>query len=80
MERMKTRRHLFRVDRREINYLRITLESYDGMAIVRTLDPHTAIIEVLVSPGCEALFSELLTALREGESMDIVPVEGDRNR
>ena len=73
---MKTHRHVFRVDRREINYLRVTMESYDGMAAVRTLDPHAAIIEVLVSPGSGALFSELLKALIDGESMDIVPVEG----
>ena len=72
---MKTHRHVFRVDRREINYLRVTMESYDGMAVVRTLDPHAALIEVLVSPGCESLFSELLRALVDGESMDIVPVE-----
>ena len=65
--------------RREINYLRVTLESYDGMAVVRTLDPHAALIEVLVSPGCESLFSELLRALVDGESMDIVPVDGDRD-
>jgi hypothetical protein len=74
---MQTRRHLFRVDRREINYLRVTMESYDGMAVVRTRDPQAAIIEVLVSPGCEPLFTALLTALREEESLEIVPVHGD---
>jgi hypothetical protein len=77
---MKTHRHVFRVDRREINYLRVTMESYDGMAVVKTLDPHEALIEVLVSPGCETLFSELLSALVDGESMDIVPVNGDLDR
>ncbi len=76
---MKTHRHVFRVDRREINYLRVTMESYDGMAVVRTLDPHAALIEVLVSPGCESLFSELLRALVDAESMHIVPVEEGRN-
>ena len=80
MERMKTHRHVFRVDRREINYLRVTMESYDGMAVVRTLDPHEALIEVLVSPGCEGLFLELLSALVDGESMDIVSVGGDLER
>ena len=68
------------MDRREINYLRVTMESYDGMAVVRTLDPHVAHIEVQVSPGCESLFSELLRALVEEESMDIVPVDGDQDR
>ncbi len=67
------------MDRREINYLRVTMESYDGMAVVRTVDPHAAIIEVLLAPGCEALFSELLTALREEESLDIGPFEGEQD-
>jgi hypothetical protein len=72
---MKTHRHLFRVDRREINYLRVTMESYDGMVVVRTQDPREAIIEVLVAPGCELQFAALLTALTDKESMDIIPVE-----
>ena len=37
---METTKRTFLVDREEINYLRITLESYDGMAVVRTIDPH----------------------------------------
>ena len=44
---------VFHVDRKEISYLRFTLESYDGMAIVTTLDPYTALIEVSIAPGCE---------------------------
>lgn len=65
------------MDRREINYLRVTMESYDGMAVVRTLDPHVALIEVMVSPGCESLFSVLLRALVDEELIDMVPVDGD---
>lgn len=72
---MESRRHVFRVDRREINYLRVTMESYDGMAVVRTLDPHAALIEVMVSPGSEPLFSEVVRSLIERESMDIFPLE-----
>ena len=30
---MQTIKRLFRVDRRDINYLRTTIESYDGMAV-----------------------------------------------
>ena len=71
---MESRRHVLRVDRREINYLRVTMESYDGMALVRTLDPHAALIEVMVSPGSEVLFSEVVRSLIEKESMDIVPL------
>ena len=69
---MKTNKHIFRVDRQEINYLRITIESYDGMGVVRTLDPHKAIIEVQVAPGCEAHFSELVNSLVKDEGIALM--------
>jgi len=67
---MQTIRHIFRVDRRDINYLRTTIESYDGMAVVSTLDPGKAYLEIRISPGCEQLISELLDSLRE-EGLDL---------
>ena len=58
---MFTNRHVFRVDRKDIVYLRGTIEAYDGMALVSTLDdPTEALIEVHVSPGCESLFFDLI--------------------
>ena len=68
---METSRHLFRVDRREINYLKITIESYDGMAVVKTIDPYAALIELQISPGCETLVFELLDSLSNVESIPI---------
>ncbi|MFH1490156.1 MAG: DUF4911 domain-containing protein [Pseudomonadota bacterium] len=68
---METINHRLKVDRNEINYLRVTLESYDGMALVRTLDPHAAVIEVRISPGCEPLVLELLNDLRDREGIHI---------
>lgn len=61
----------FKVDRREIHFLRFTLESYDGMALVSTIDPHLALIEVSMAPGCEALVLELMDALRNDEGLNI---------
>jgi hypothetical protein len=68
---METIKHIFRVDRREINYLTITIESYDGMSLVRTIDPYEALIELQISPGCETLVFELLNSLVENESISI---------
>ena len=68
---MKTSRKFFRVNRKDINYIRSTVESYDGMAVVRTLDPHVACIEIMISPGCEVLVLELLDSLRQ-EGIGIV--------
>lgn len=57
------------MERHEINYLRITIESYDGMALVRTLDPEEATIELLVAPGCEAILHSLIESLRTEEGI-----------
>ena len=68
---MQTIKRVFRVNRRDINYLRWTVESYDGMAVVRTLDSHAAFIEIMISPGCEDQVLELLDSLRQ-EGINIV--------
>ena len=69
---MNTTKMIFEVDRREIHFLRFTLESYDGMALVSTIDPHLALIEVSVAPGCERLVLELMDALRKDEGLNIM--------
>ena len=69
---MESTKRTFLVDRSEINYLRITLESYDGMAVVRTIDPHEAKIEIMISPGCEELINEVLASLVKDEGLSIV--------
>ncbi|MFH1351747.1 MAG: DUF4911 domain-containing protein [Pseudomonadota bacterium] len=66
---METIRHILQVERCEINYLRITIESYDGMAVVRTIDPYVALIEIQISPGCEDMVFELLDNLQEHEQI-----------
>jgi len=64
-------RRVFCVNREEIGYIRFTLESYDGMALVTTVDPHAASIEVYISPGCEETVSELLASLKHEEGLHI---------
>ena len=59
------------MNREEIGYIRFTLESYDGMALVTTVDPHAASIEVYISPGCEETVSELLASLKHEEGLHI---------
>jgi hypothetical protein len=68
---MQTIKRVFRVNRRDISYLRWSIESYDGIAVVRTINPHEAFIEIMISPGCEDQVLELLDSLREeGVSID----------
>ncbi len=66
---MDTTKKVFRVERADISYLRFTIESYDGMAVVRTLDPFKALIELQISPGCEEFVQELMTSLSKEEGL-----------
>ena len=68
---METTKWMFRVEREEIHYLRTTIEAYDGMAVVRTVDPCAATIELLIAPGCEDLILRLIGALRENEGIPL---------
>ena len=70
---MKTERNRYKVNRRDIMYLRATIESYDGMAVVRTLDPAEAVIELLIAPGGQALIKALIEDLRNREKISIEP-------
>jgi hypothetical protein len=66
---MATTKQFIEVDRREINYIQSIVEAYDGMAVVRTIDPHRALIEIRISPGCEDMVSELLDSLAREEGL-----------
>jgi len=71
---METTRRIFRVHREDIHYLRTTIESYDGMAVVRTVDPKETTIELLIAPGCEELALELVRTLRDKEGIRLETV------
>ena len=77
---METSRHTFHVDRSQIHYIRSTLESYDGMALVRTLDPRSALVEVRVPKECEEELMSLVRSLerQEGIVMKPSPASGER--
>jgi hypothetical protein len=72
---LETTKWLFRVNREDIHYLRTTIESYDGMAVLRTLDPAESVIELLIAPKCEGLISALLDSMREEEAIRLDTLE-----
>ena len=61
----------FRVDRKDIVYLRYTVESYDGIALVKTHDPKKGLIEIRIAPGCEGTVRQLMKALQREENLSI---------
>ena len=50
---MKTTNRYYRVDRREIAFLRFIFEAYDGIALVKTIDAQKGLILLYIAPGCE---------------------------
>ena len=57
-------RQYYRVDRREIHFLRFILEGYDGLAVMRTVDPETGVVVLYVAPGCENDVSAIIDDLK----------------
>ena len=47
----------------EIAYLTFVIESYEGVAAIRTDDPHKGIVEVMVPPSYEEEIGEILKDL-----------------
>jgi hypothetical protein len=50
---------------REIHYLRFTLEAYEGLATLTTLEPQLGLVQLNVAPGCEGDVLKILEAERE---------------
>lgn len=50
---MKTKKLYYRIDRREISFLRFILEAYEGIAVLTTIDAHTGFVVIHAAPGCE---------------------------
>lgn len=62
---MDTHSRYFRLPRKDIGYFKFIIESYEGMAVVRTRDPQEAVIELLIAPGWEKEVDEILQGLRQ---------------
>jgi hypothetical protein len=61
---MESVRQHYRIDPRQIGFLRFLLEGYDGMASLTTLDPQTGQIVLQIAPGREPEVDRLLQELR----------------
>jgi len=69
---MDTVSRYYRLHRKDIAYFKFIIESYDGMAVVRTKDPHEAIVELMVAPGWEQDVEKVLEGL--GKEIHIEPL------
>ncbi len=62
---MRTIRKFYRVDRREIGYIRFIFEAYDGIAVITTVDDKAGIVLFIIPPGCEEDVEGVLKDLKK---------------
>jgi len=70
---MRAHRRYYRVDRREIAFLRFILEAYDGLAVLETLDPKRGEVVVYIARGCLDEADGILTDLQK--TIQLEPIE-----
>ena len=70
---MKPTVRYYRVDRRQIGFIKFILEAYDNMAVVTTLNSRLAVVQVTTAPGCEKTIAGVLSGF--AREFEIVPVD-----
>ena len=62
---IETIKRYYRVDRREIAFIKFIFEAYDGIAVLETLDPVAGIVVFHIAPGCERDVEAILQDLNK---------------
>jgi uncharacterized protein DUF4911 len=60
------------VPRREIAYVKFVVESYDGVAVTRTIDRHAAVLVLLVAPDFLPTARAIVAALERDAGVRVV--------
>lgn len=63
MAPLQTTTRIFRIDRREIAFLRFILEAHDGIAVLTTLEREAGTVRLTIAPGCEEEVAAVLNDL-----------------
>lgn len=61
---METITKYYRINRKEISFLKFILEAYDGLAVVTTLNSLEGIISITIAPGCIQDAEEIIQGLK----------------
>ncbi len=67
----QTSKYILSIDRKQICHLQWLLESYDGMASMRTINPAHGEIEISIAPGCEEEIFSLIRYLKGEGSIHV---------
>ena len=69
---LKTIKKYYRVDRREICFLKFIFEAYDGIVVITTVDRETGIVKLTIPPGCETDVEMVLQDLKNDIMIEAV--------
>jgi hypothetical protein len=54
--------------------LKFVLEGYDGIAVLRTMDPQEGLVVLYIGPGCQGIVDMIIQDLQR--HIRIEPIEG----
>ncbi len=66
----------YRIDRRQVHLMKFVLEGYDGLAVMRTVDPRQGLVALHIPPGCEADVDMIIEDLRGHMRIEAADVVG----
>jgi len=72
---MDTHGVLVRVKRRDIGLLCSLMAGYEGVAIVRTVDPQQGLVELLVAPAFYTTVLDIIQALSQEMPLSLLTTE-----
>jgi len=72
---VETKKKYYRIDRREISFLKFILEAYDGLAVLTTVDSEKGIVVINIAPGCEADVEMILQDLKKNVMIENIDSE-----
>ena len=70
---VETTKKYYRIDRREISFLKFIIEAYDGLAVLTTIDSKKGIVVINIAPGCEADVEMILQDLKKNVMIENIP-------
>lgn len=70
---METRKTYYRMDRKEIAFLKFLLEAYEGIGTITTLEREKGIVLIRTADGCEPEVADLLSVM--AEKGPVIPME-----
>jgi hypothetical protein len=67
-----TIQQLYRINRKDISTLKFLLESYEGIAVSRTIDDEIALVEMMIPPGFYQTFMNFVADIAQETGMSPV--------